>query len=292
MFNASTGTDCAMQIHAKPTDLPNRRTGILLIHGLCGSPAEMRYVANRLAGQGYRVHCPVLAGHGGEIDELRTTTWQDWLASARESLEELSKECDQIIVGGLSTGALLALMLAHERPEKIHGLALFSTPLWLNGKKIPWKMRLARRLLAFRAIAKHFDFPAPQEYGIKDQRIREFIQNALKAPGAAPAIAKTPAVAALERRCLAQHVMHALKSIRQPALVIHPREDCLADLDNAFYLQRNLSGPVDLVVLEDSYHLVTVDRQRHLVADETARFAGRLFAKLTSQPAVSTPSLA
>jgi carboxylesterase len=281
-----------MHTSAKPSPSPNSRTGILLIHGLCGSPTEMRYVANRLAGQGYRVHCPVLAGHGGGIDELRTTTWQDWLASARESLEELSKECDQIIAGGLSTGALLALMLAHEQPEKIHGLALFSTPLWLNGRKIPWKMRLVRRLLAFRAIAKHFDFPAPQEYGIKDQRIREFIQNALKAPGAAPAIAKTPAVAALERRSLATHVIRALKSIRQPALVIHTREDCLADLDNAFYLQRNLSGPVDLIVLEDSYHLVTVDRQRHLVAEETAQFASRIFAKLTSRRAVSAPALA
>ena len=281
-----------MPNNAKLASLPNTRVGILLIHGLCGSPTEMRFVANRLSNQGYRVHCPVLAGHGGSIDELRTTTWQDWLASAREGLEQLEKECDQVIAGGLSTGALLALKLAQDHPEKVHGLALFSTPLWLNGHKIPWKMRLARRLLAFRSIAKHFDFPAPQEYGIKDQRIREFIQNALKVPGAAPVIAKTPGVAALERRWLATQVIKALKSIRQPALIIHPRQDCLADLDNAFYLQKNLSGPVDLVVLEDSYHLVTVDRQRHLVADETARFAGRLFGQFRDRQTMAEPALA
>lgn len=275
-----------------PTAITPKKTGILLIHGLCGSPTEMRFVANRLTSQGYRVHCPVLAGHGGSIDDLRPTTWRDWLASARAGLDELSKDCDHIIAGGLSTGALLALMLAHEHPEKIQGLALFSTPLWLNGHKVPWQMRLARRFLAFRSIAKHFDFPSPQEYGIKDARIRSFIQNALKVPGAAPALAKTPGVAALERRWLATKVLAALNQIRQPTLIIHPREDCLADLNNAFHLQKNLAGPVDLVVLEDSYHLVTVDRQRHVVADETARFAGRIFASLAIRPAAPQAALA
>ncbi len=37
-------------------------------------------------------------------------------------------------------------------------------------------MRIARRCLAFRAIAKHFDLPSPQDFGIKDERIREFIR--------------------------------------------------------------------------------------------------------------------
>src|SRR6478735_3745211 len=39
--------------------------GVLLIHGLCGTPSEMRYVANCLARQGYTVLCPQLAGHCG-----------------------------------------------------------------------------------------------------------------------------------------------------------------------------------------------------------------------------------
>ena len=268
------------------------RTGVLLIHGLCGSPTEMRYVANGLSRQGYKVLCPQLAGHGGTSDDLKATSWQDWLESARRGLNELSAVCDSVIVGGLSTGALLALMLANEHPEKVKALALFSTPLWLNGNKIPWKMRIARRFLAFRAIAKHFDFPAPQEYGIKDKRIREFIRNALAVPGAAPTIAKTPGVSALERRWLANKVLGVLSQIRQPTLIIHPREDCIADIDNAFHLQKHLAGPVDLVVLEDSYHLVTVDRQRHVVVDETARFIDRLREKFTPSVTLGQPSLA
>ena len=63
-----------------------------------------------------------------------------------------------------------------------------------------------------------------------------------------------------------------LGKIRQPALIVHPRDDDMASLKNAQYLQANLGGLVDTLVLDDSYHIVTLDQQRHLVADRTERF--------------------
>lgn len=248
------------------------RTGVLLLHGLCGTPAEMRFVANALAREGYTVHCPTLAGHCSSLDDLKQTSWQDWLASARDGLDTLSATCDRIIVGGLSTGALLALMLAHQHPGKVHGLALYSPTIWLNGKKVPLAMRLARRFLAFRPLAKLVNFPAPQNYGVKDVRVREFLRSTQTKPGSTKQSLTTPGVSALERRCLAREVLPILGQITQPALILHPREDCLADLNNAFHLQRNLGGRCELLVLDDSYHLVTIDRQRQLVVDTTVRF--------------------
>jgi carboxylesterase len=56
-------------------------------------------------------------------------------------------------------------------------------------------------------------------------------------------------------------------------LIVHPREDDRANIANSFWLQRNLAGNVDMVVLDDSYHVVTVDRQRHLVAERTVALA-------------------
>ena len=151
-----------MAANSNSLSLNGGRTGVLLIHGLCGSPTEMRFVANGLAREGYTVLCPELAGHGGSADDLKASTWQDWLASAEAGLDQLSKTCDKVIVGGLSTGALLALMLAAKHPGKVSGLALYSPTIWLNGKNIPWTMRIARRCLAFRAVAKHFDLPTPR----------------------------------------------------------------------------------------------------------------------------------
>ena len=60
--------------------------------------------------------------------------------------------------------------------------------------------------------------------------------------------------------------------MRQPALIVHPRDDDMASLKNAQYLQANLGGLVDTLVLDDSYHIVTLDQQRHIVAERTERF--------------------
>ena len=248
------------------------RTGVLLMHGLCGTPTEMRFVANGLARAGYTVYCPQLAGHCGTEADIKATTWQDWYASAEQALARLRKECDVVIVGGLSTGAVLALLLAARHPEDVHGTALLAPTLWLNGWLIPWYARLFR-IVSSKRIAGLIGFPDLHPHGIKDDRIRDFIRNALFSGDSSEAgLPSTPGEAVLEHRRLVHAVMRELDGIRQPALIVHPREDDYADLNNAWYLQRHLKGLVDMVVLDDSYHIVTVDRQRHLVVDRTAVF--------------------
>ena len=249
--------------------------GILLIHGLCGSPTELRYVANGLARQGYTVSCPQLAGHCAGDEPLRTSTWNDWYHSAKEGLKELSECCETVIVGGLSTGALLAMLLAHEHKNTVKGLTLFSPTLWLTGRRVPWYAKLFN-LVTHKWIANLFDFPVPHRFGIKDERLRDFIMKALKAPGAPEMPLKTPGAAVLERRWLAQKVASIARFVGQPTLIIHPREDDYAGMDNAFFLQKSLVGHVDMVVLEDSYHICTIDRQRDVVLQRTQNFIARL----------------
>lgn len=248
---------------------------MLLVHGLCGSPREIRFVANGLTRNGYRVLCPLLAGHEGTEGDLRTATWQDWYESAEKGLEELAATCETVIVGGLSTGAVLALRLAARHRDKVHAVALYSPTLWLSGRQIPWYVPLFR-LIDSKWLANLFRFPVPIHVGIKDQRIRSFIMSAMASEGAKAAPSAMPGGAVLERRRLARQVMKELGAITQPVLILHAREDDYAGLDNAAYLQRELAGPVDLVVLEDSYHMVTVDRQRHVVLDRTLAFISRI----------------
>ena len=249
------------------------RVGVLLIHGLCGTPAEMRFVANGVARAGYTVYCPQLAGHGGTEDDIKTTTWQDWYASVERPLFELRRDCETVIVGGLSTGALLALLLAVRNPEHVHGIALFAPTFWLNGWQIPWYLHFFR-LVSFKRIANWFNFPDHEPHGIKDDRVREFVRAAILGAGKTSTIATltTPGGAVLEHRWLAKVVRKALHKIHQPTLTLHPREDDLADLSNAWHLERHLGGFVNTVVLEDSYHIVTIDRQRHVVVERVTAF--------------------
>lgn len=249
-------------------------TGILLIHGLCGTPTELRYIANGLARQGYTVSCPQLAGHCDGEDALRTSTWKDWVQSAQDALDELSKRCDKVIVGGLSTGALIAMVLAHRNPDRISGLTLYSPTMWLTGRQVPWYAKLFNLVLT-KSVADLFTFPVPHKFGIKDERLRAFLDRALKSPGAPVIPVTTPGSAVLERRWLAKYVAKIVKHISQPTLIIHPREDDYAGMDNTFYLQKNLAGHVDMLVLDDSYHIITVDRQRDQVLQRTTEFLGR-----------------
>jgi dienelactone hydrolase len=82
--------------------------GFLLIHGLGGTPIEMRYVAQGLARAGHTVHVPQLAGHCGGAKELRATTWQHWYESVEIEHRLLRETCYTVVVGGLSMGAVLA----------------------------------------------------------------------------------------------------------------------------------------------------------------------------------------
>ena len=255
--------------------IPGGNVGVLLFHGLGGTPAEVRYVANGLARAGYTVHCPQLAGHGGDSDDLKATRWQDWYESAESALNEMSKTCDTIITGGLSTGAIVALMLAARKPDKVNGLTLFAPTLWLNGWSIPWYAHLFR-LVHYRYFADLFTFPDLEPYGIKDPRIREFIYSSMSGEDTSTGIANWPGTAVLEHRRLVKAVKTHVPNIHQPAFIVHPREDDLAHLNNSWYLQRNLKGQVHMSVLDDSYHMVTVDRQRHTVVEQTQSFISRI----------------
>jgi carboxylesterase len=72
---------------------------------------------------------------------------------------------------------------------------------------------------------------------------------------------------------LADDMKPRLPSIKRPVFIAHPREDDLASLKNAFYLQERLGGLVEMLVLDDSYHIVTIDRQWKTVVDRTIKFA-------------------
>ena len=85
------------------------RVGFLLIHGLGGTPIEMRYVAQGLARAGHTVHVPQLAGHCGTANDLRATGWADWYATVEEEHRRLAAHCHTIVAGGLSMGAVMAI---------------------------------------------------------------------------------------------------------------------------------------------------------------------------------------
>jgi carboxylesterase len=256
--------------------LKRGNVGILLLHRLSGTPVEMRFVATGLASLGYTVHCPMLAGHCGSEEALRASSWTDWYRSAEMALDDLKTDCDIVIAGGLSAGAVLALVLAAKNPAKVNATALLAPTLWLNGWMIPWYARLFP-LIRHKGFANLFSFRHRDPYGIKDERVRDVLQRARAWRGVAETgHAVVPGGVIFEHWMLARAARKLVAYVRQPTLILHPLEDDYAALSNATYLRDNIKGPVDMTVLDDCYHVVTIDQQRHLVVAAIDRFAGRL----------------
>jgi carboxylesterase len=90
----------------------------------------------------------------------------------------------------------------------------------------------------------------------------------------AAGVFSTPMRSMAHFNTLVAEVKPRLGQVRQPALIVHPRDDDIASLKNAQYLQANLGGLVDTLVLDNSYHMVTLDQQRHIVADRATAFVG------------------
>jgi carboxylesterase len=246
--------------------------GFLLIHGLGGTPIEMRYVAQGLARAGHTVHVPQLAGHCGTAEELQATTWQHWYESVEIEHQLLRETCDTVVVGGLSMGAILALHHAAEHPDDVSALALYAPSLWLDGWGVPWYSHFFK-LVTQRWFADLFPFAERDPWGIKDPRIRALVEQAISSGDSSRAgIAALPGSLMLELRWLVKQVKREVRQVQQPALIVHPREDDRASLSNLDFLQSNLAGLADTVVLDDSYHIVTLDRQRQIVVSRTLEF--------------------
>lgn len=261
--------------------------GVLLIHSLGGSPAELRFVAQALARSGYTVHCPMLPGLAGGTDISGLSRWTDWYAAAEAAHEELARRCEVVLVGGLSAGSIIALRLAAKRPEKVQGLMLFAPTLEPNGWAIPWTFKLFH-LVRERFTARLFHFRQHQPFGIKDERIRKFVMDSF-ASGERPIedLFGRGGIMVYEFLRLVKDVKRLLGDIRQHTLIFHPRHDDQSDLSNSVVLQRKLAGTVEMCVLDDSYHMVTLDRQRVFVVDRTVDFAHRLTQRIADAAAVS-----
>ncbi len=260
--------------------VPGGRNGVLLVHSLGGSPIELKFVAHTLAQLGYTVYCPLLPGLAGGTDVSGLSTWRDWYSALEEAHDELLKQCDAVIVGGMSAGSMLSLRLAALRPEKIHGLMLFSPTFWPNGWAIPWHLNLFR-LVQQKWTARLFKFKARMPHGIKDDRLRNFILDTVQSDASAiEDLFSRGGGLVYEFRRLVSNVKPLLGQIKQHALVFHPRHDDQSDLRNAMLLQRKLAGIVETCVLDDCYHMVTLDRQRPLVMERVKEFAARLTTRL------------
>lgn len=267
--------------------LPGNRNGVLLIHGLTGTPNEMRILAKGLNAAGFTVYSMQLAGHCGNEEDLCQTTWQDWYQTVKNSADLLAQQVDNLFVAGLSMGSLLALKLAADRPQQIKGVGVLAATFKYDGWSIPyWVKKLYFLLVICKKIGifQKKSFIEKPPYGLKDERIRATVsESMLSGDSASAGLAGNPLPALAEMQLLAKQVKKQLSQVTSPCLIMHSGHDDIANIDtNARLVEKNVNGPTTFITLDDSYHLITIDRQRKEVINECITFFEKIISDLST----------
>jgi carboxylesterase len=253
----------------QPLDLRGGRHACLIFHGLAGSPLEVRFIGKLLHRAGFSVHIPIVPGYSmGSAP----APWEAWLDAARRAHEALRGRYDTVSVGGLSAGATLALALAQVQPG-IQALLLWSVTLYYDGWAIPWYRSLLEPCYRL-GIGRGYGYREREPFGLKNERWRARVAEAMRshrASSAGPAF--IPAAFLIESTRLGRHAARHLDRVVCDTLAIHAADDETASPHNAQDVMSGIRSPRKRrITLGDSYHIITMDNERDLVARESIRF--------------------
>ncbi|RKS72772.1 carboxylesterase [Motilibacter peucedani] len=240
--------------------------GFVLSHGFTGSPASMRPWAEHLAAEGFTVRVPRLPGHGTTWQDANSTTWQDWYAEVEAAYDEVAARCSTVVAGGLSMGGTLVTRLAERRP--LSGLVVVN-PSYATER---WDARLARWV----------------SWAV---RSRPAIGGDIKRPGGhEPTYDRTPVAAFASLQRLWTVTRRDFGLVRAPVLLFRSREDHVVEPLSAELLRAGATGTtVEEVVLEESYHVATLDNDAPLIFSRSVEFARGLVGRGLVAPGLPTP---
>lgn len=246
---------------AEPLSIPARaegsgpRVGVLLVHGFCGSPASMRPWAQYLGGRGHAVEVPLLPGHGTRWQDLNSVRWSEWYAEAERGLDRLLASCDAVVVGALSMGGSLALRLAEERGPDVAGLVLVNPFVSSNRLELRALPVLKHLLPSLGGVTNDIKRPGQDEVGYSRLPLRGLAEVTRLWGSVVPDLAKVTAPLLYFRSCV-DHVIDASSS---PTV-----------------LGAVSSRDVEERLLEESFHVATLDHDAERIFAESAQFIDRV----------------
>ncbi len=227
---------------------------VLCLHGLTGTPYEVRPIAEALVARGLRARGPWMAGHEQGHEALARTRYADWVALAAEELARLRAEHARVFVAGISMGGLVTLRLA--QTQAVDGIVVIGTPLALR-RPLPLLARVLRRVIPFRRK--------------RGSDIREPAARARH-----PGLGAMPLASVNELVRLQAEVIADLARIEAPILVAHGRYDRTALPRDAERIHAAVgSREKELFFLERSGHVATVDHDGPALALAAADFIAR-----------------
>jgi esterase/lipase len=206
---ATESADPELLLPANP-----RRLGVLLVHGLLASPAEVRGFGHKLGQRGHCVFMPRLKGHGTSPWDLQTREWTEWLASAQRGYDIIAPLVERVCVVGFSTGGTLALLLGADPAPKLAGVVSISSPVRFTNRKMVFVPLVHGTNVLVRSVS-------PTD-GVMPFQINESEHPHVN-------YRHVPIQALYQVTRAVDAMMEALPRIRCPVQIIHGTDDHIAD---------------------------------------------------------------
>ena len=240
---------------AEPFSAAGGREAVLVLHGFTGNPQSMRGLAEAFAAAGLTVELPLLPGHGTTVDDMVPTRWDDWAGAAELAYQELSNRCEKVVVAGLSMGGTLACWLAAHHPE-IAGVVL------VNPAVEPPAVSFLEMFEG--ALDAGMDTVAGVGNDVADPDAKELAYELV------------PVAAILSMFGAVGELSERLGDIKCPLLLMTSPQDHVVPPSNSDFLAERCSGPVERVSLDRSFHVDTLDYDRHDLEARAVEFARKV----------------
>jgi carboxylesterase len=236
---------------AEPYAADGGGVGVVVSHGFTATPRSVLPWAEHLAAAGYTVRLPRLPGHGTSWQDANRSTWRDWYGEIRRAYDELALRCDAVFAVGLSMGGTLTLRLAEQVP--LQGVVVVNPSLATER----FDARFARYVGWLVSSRPGFgsDIKKPHEPTLGYDR--------------------TPVRAFASLQRLWRVTLADLHRVTAPVLMFRSVEDHVVEPLSGRLLQRGAtSTTVREVLLENSYHVATMDHDAPLIFAGTVDFIG------------------
>lgn len=241
---------------ADPMSVEGSPIGVLVLHGFTGNPQSMRPLAEAYAEAGYSVEMPLLRGHGTVIDDMIPTRWEDWSADAEAAYERLAARTEKVVVVGLSMGGSLTLWLASRHPE-ILGIVCVNPAIDAAEEVVD----------VLRAMIEEGETIIP---GIgSDIAKPDVAESAYPGTPLAPVVSMFEAITALRPN---------LNKVTAPLLLFTSPEDHVVPPNDSDIVAEAVSGTVERVTCERSYHVATLDYDSELIIERSLAFISTVTA--------------
>lgn len=239
---------------AEPMSVEGGPVGVLVLHGFTGNPQSVRPLAQAFVDAGHGVEMPLLSGHGTRVEDMLETTWSDWSADAEAAYERLSSRSERVVVAGLSMGGSLTCWLATRHPE-IAGIICVN-PATQAADEV--------RTFIETLVAD-------------GQEVMDGLGSDVADPSSPEsAYPETPLRPLLSMFAAANEIQADLPRISCPLLLFTSPEDHVVPPVDSDYLASQVSGPVQRVSCDRSYHVATIDHDKDLIIEHSLDFVAKV----------------